>query len=245
MTATPLQPKVQKECIAWLEKEFTKDALQAMHQAAYDDLGGKRNKPEIVEHIVQGLTLENMQKVLGAVQVREFLADCYNTKCKTCKEAIQELRNIMCDVPDVPDLKKLKLADDYDDLTNEEEFRLMALAKTVHIISTPYTTNKLGAKKAAATKDFHDNRTAGVYVFNPNTGLAAAGAYHQMNEEKQDQMWLKIWTDVAKKVKSTGGKCFVMAKGTGPHDRRIEGKAQQGEIGIAELGQIPIEYVYY
>ena len=34
-----------------------------------------------------------------------------------------------------------------------------------------------GANKAAATKMFHDNQAAGVYTFNPNSGLRpAAGA---------------------------------------------------------------------
>ena len=66
-----------------------------------------------------------------------------------------------------------------------------------------------------------------------------------MDAEQQGQMWLKLWTDVCKKTKKTGGTCFVMAKGTGPRDRVIEGKAQHGEINIAELAEVPIEYVYY
>ena len=36
-----------------------------------------------------------------------------------------------------------------------------------------------------------------------------------------------------------------MAKGTGKDDRVIEGKAQLGEINIAEMADVPIEYVYY
>ena len=40
----------------------------------------------------------------------------------------------------------------------------------------------------------------------------------------------QLWTEVLKKVKSTGGTCYVMAKGTGPNDRRLEGNAQQGEV---------------
>ena len=76
----------------------------------------------------------------------------------------------------------------------------MEVATKVHIISTPYITNTgatssslpdclagkvivrslagaAGANKAAATKMFHDNQAAGVYTFNPNSGLRpAAGA---------------------------------------------------------------------
>ena len=74
------------------------------------------------------------------------------------------------------------------------------VATKVNIISTPYITNTgatssslpdclagkvivrslagaAGANKAAATKMFHDNQAAGVYTFNPNSGLhPAAGA---------------------------------------------------------------------
>ena len=47
------------------------------------------------------------------------------------------------------------------------------------------------------------------------------------------------------RTQQTGGTCYVMAKGTGPRDRVIEGTAQYGEINIAEMAKVPIEYVYY
>ena len=36
-----------------------------------------------------------------------------------------------------------------------------------------------------------------------------------------------------------------MAKGSGPGDRTLEGNAQQGEVNVAELAGVKIEYVYY
>ena len=46
-----------------------------------------------------------------------------------------------------------------------------------------------------------------------NSILAAAEG---MSAEVQGQKWLQLWTQVCEKVKATNGKCFVMAKGTGP-----------------------------
>ena len=66
-----------------------------------------------------------------------------------------------------------------------------------------------------------------------------------MGSQEQAQMWLKIWTDVALRTQETGGVCYVMANGTGEHDRVIEGSAQHGEINIAHGFGIPVEYVYY
>ena len=45
-------------------------------------------------------------------------------------------------------------------------------------------------------------------------------------------------------MQATGGTCFVMAEGT-PQNRTLEGKAQQGEVNVAEMAKVPIEYVYY
>ena len=56
---------------------------------------------------------------------------------------------------------------------------------------------------------------------------------------------LQLWTDVLKKTQKTGGKCFVMAKGTGRRDRLLEGNAQSGEVNVAEGFGVEIEYVYY
>ena len=56
---------------------------------------------------------------------------------------------------------------------------------------------------------------------------------------------LQLWTDVLKVTQTTGGKCFVMAKGTGPSDRVLEGSAQSGELNVAEGFGVGIEYVYY
>ena len=136
-------------------------------------------------------------------------------------------------------------SDSYEGLTNEEDFRLVDVATIVHIISTPWVTNVPGSNKAKATKMVHDNSDAGVYTFNPNTGLRAAAAAEGMTEEEQGKKWLQLWTNVCKKVQATGGTCFVMAKGTGPDDAVLEGNAQQGEVNVAELSRVNIEYVYY
>ena len=45
-------------------------------------------------------------------------------------------------------------------------------------------------------------------------------------------------------VKLTGGKCFVIAKGTS-QSHMLEGTAQQGVVNVAELAGLPIEYVFY
>jgi len=136
-------------------------------------------------------------------------------------------------------------ADQYQGLTNEEDFKQVHQAKVVNIISTPWITNPHGAAKAAATKAYHDNPAAGIYTFNPNTGLTAAAAAHNLNQEQQGQKWLKLWTDVLKKTKQTRGTCFVMAKGSGKHDHVLEGNAQSGEVQVAELADVDIQYVYY
>ena len=132
--------------------------------------------------------------------------------------------------------------DQYQDLTNAEDFAQVHSAKIVHIISTPFVSNKPAAMKAAATKITHDLPAAGVYVFNPNTGLKASAVFHGVDQSKR---WLELWTRVARKVQETKGTCFVMARGTCADDREIEGNAQHGEIQIAEGFGIPIEYVYY
>ena len=72
--------------------------------------------------------------------------------------------------------------------------------------------------------------------------LAAAEG---MSAEVQGQKWLQLWTQVCEKVKATNGKCFVMAKGTGPDDFTLEGNAQQGELNIANLAGVEVEFVYY
>ena len=118
-------------------------------------------------------------------------------------------------------------------------------AKTVNIISTPWITNKPGSNKAVATKMFYDNPAAGVYTFNPNSGLRAAAAAEGMSAEEQGKKWLQLWTQVCEKVKATKGTCFVMAKGTGPDDFKLEGNAQQGELNIAKLAGVTVTFVYY
>lgn len=130
-------------------------------------------------------------------------------------------------------------------LTNSEDFAQIPRATTVHIISSPWITNQPAVKKAAATKMFHDNARAGVYTFNPTTGLRAAAEDAGISSEEQGRLWLKIWTEVAKDVQRTGGKCFIMAKGTSMQDYVLEGAAQHGEKNVAELARIPIEYVFY
>ena len=116
----------------------------------------------------------------------------------------------------------------------------------VHIISTPYDkVNPIAGRKAVATKNYYDNVSAGIYTFNPNSGLRAAAAAHNMGTDEQGQKWLELWTSVLKKVKQTHGKCFVMAKGTDMNNYELEGKAQKGEVNVAELAEVSIEYVFY
>lgn len=161
-------------------------------------------------------------------------------------------------VPPKPALSSAKSSGNYQGLTNEADFAQMDEAKVVHIISSPYyKTNPIAGAKAKATKNFHDNPEQGIYVFNPNTGLTAAAAVHGLDEKQQGEEWLRIWTDVLAKTKETGGKCFVMAKAkakakvrwpqwrNGPKEYVIEGGAQKGEINVAKLAGVPIEYVPY
>eukprot|EP00966_Prymnesium_polylepis_P198646 4604248-Prymnesium_polylepis.1 len=99
----------------------------------------------------------------------------------------------------------------YQGLTNEEDFEQVATATKVNIISCPYhETNPVAGRKAAATKDFHDNAAAGIYTFNPNSGLKAAAEARNMTPDEQGKKWLELWTEVAMKVQETGGTCFVI-----------------------------------
>jgi len=150
--------------------------------------------------------------------------------------------------PAYPPLQELMPPpDSYQGLTNTEDFDQVSSAVKVHILSSPWITNKPAAAKAAATKMFHDKPSVGVYTFNPNSGLRAAALAVGMSEEQQGRRWLTLWTQVAKRVKDTGGTCFVIAKATGPspNDFALEGSAQQGEINVANLAGISIEYVMY
>jgi len=136
----------------------------------------------------------------------------------------------------------------YQGLSNKEDFEQVAKAATVHIISCPYDkTNPVAGRRAAAVKDSRDDPFARVYVFNPNSGLVAAAEAAGMTPEQQGKKWLRLWTEVANRVQETGGSCFVIVKGTGPgpDDFVVEGNAQKGEINVAKLAKIPIEYVKY
>ena len=130
-------------------------------------------------------------------------------------------------------------------MTAAHDWRQVEQATTVHIISTPYDkANPIAGAKATATKNYHDNEVAGVYVFNPNTGLRAAAEAAGMSEAEQGAKWLQLWTEVCMKVQATGGNCFVMAKGTA-QSHKLEGKAQQGEVNVAKMARVPIHYVFY
>ena len=121
----------------------------------------------------------------------------------------------------------------YQGLTNKEDFEQVATATTVNIISCPYhVTNPVAGRKAEATKNFYDSAPAGVYTFNPNSGLVAAAEAAGMTPEQQGKKWLKLWSKVAQRVQETGGTCFVIVKGTGagPSDFIVEGDAQEGEV---------------
>ena len=121
----------------------------------------------------------------------------------------------------------------YQGLTNNEDFEQVESATKVNIISCPYDkTNPVAGRKAAATKDFHDDPTAGIYTFNPNSGLKAAAEARNMTPEEQGKKWLELWTGVAERVQETGGVCFVIVKdtGPGPNDFVVEGNAQPGEV---------------
>jgi hypothetical protein len=101
--------------------------------------------------------------------------------------------------------------------------------------------------------------SADVYTFNRNTGLRAAAEKEGMSAAEQAELWtgkkwlqlwtgkkwLQLWMNVCHKVKATRGTCFVMARGSGPGDRTLEGNVQQGEVNAAELAGVAIEYVYY
>jgi hypothetical protein len=128
----------------------------------------------------------------------------------------------------------------YQGLTNAEDFKQVQSAKVVHIISTPYDkANPVAGRKAVATKDFHDNPAAGIYVFNPNTGLRAAAEAQNMSKEEQGRQWLRLWTEVLEIVANTGGKCFVMAKDIGQGQYTLEGGAQSGEVNVAKFALDP------
>ena len=130
-------------------------------------------------------------------------------------------------------------------MTAAEDWRQVKSATTVHIISTPRDrANPRAGAKARATKDFHDNPNAGIYVFNPNSGLRAAAEAAGMSEEEQGARWLQLWTEVCMKVQATGGTCFVMGRGTA-QSSVLEGKAQQGEVNVAKMAGVPIEYICY
>ena len=132
------------------------------------------------------------------------------------------------------------------ELTNEEDFRQVYEAKVVNIISTPWhVTNPTAGRNADATKIIHDNPQAGIYTFNPNTGLRAAAAAAGMSEAEQGRRWLEIWVRVLHKVKKTRGTCYVMAKGTDEDNFELEGGAQHGEVSIAKGFHVPLEYVFY
>ena len=131
--------------------------------------------------------------------------------------------------------------DSYRGLSNTDDFAQVYAANVVHIISAPYyKANPVSGEKAAATKLFHDHAEAGVYTFNPNSGLRAAAEAQQMSEAEQGRQWLKLWTEVMQRVKTTGGKCFVMAKGT-PENHELEGGAQKGEVNVAKFALDPEE----
>ena len=73
--------------------------------------------------------------------------------------------------------------------------------------------------------------------------LNAAAAAHNMGREEQGQKWLKLWTNVLKRTQKTGGKCFVMAKGTGLRDCVLEGNAQSGEVQRLCVGDADVEEI--
>ena len=145
--------------------------------------------------------------------------------------------------PEIPEgvSPALPPIDSYHGLTTDEDFRRVFTAKTVHIISAPYyKANPVSGEKAAETKRYHDNAEAGVYTFNPNSGLRAAVADQGMSEAEQGRQWLRLWTEVLQRVKVTGGKCFVMAKST-EASYTLEGGAQKGEVNVAKFALDPEE----
>ena len=131
--------------------------------------------------------------------------------------------------------KERKAAVEQEEMKNKQDFEHVHEAKVVDIISTPYLTNEPAAAMAVATKEKHDNVAAGIYTFNPNSGLKAAAEAREMTPEEQGKKWLELWTEVAMKVQDTGGTCFVIVKGTphGPKDFVVEGNAQPGEVRAA------------
>ena len=197
----------------------------------------------VLAHQWESVKAAKLQKVVwddARMLISQLLSEDVGDRPQTWLEVLdsQFLRVVISE--GVPPL------DSYRGWTNAEDFRQLETASVVNIISTPWITNQSGgAVKAAATKMYHDNTTGGVYTFNPNTGLRAAAAMEGMSAEVQGQKWLQLWTVVCEMVQATGGTCFVMAKGTGPDDYDLEGNAQQGELNIAKLAKVKIEFVYY
>lgn len=123
-------------------------------------------------------------------------------------------------------------------------------AAVVHIISTPYDKDPKNPRPAIGdlgekiVRD-HGSEATGAKVFNPNKDLRRMAEAQGMSEAEQGQKWLHLWTDVMKRVKQTNGICFVIARETRPGEYVLEGGAQHGEVNIAQLAGVRIEYVGY
>ena len=145
---------------------------------------------------------------------------------------------------------------------------MMSRAKVINIISTPFLS-AAGRNKASYIKMHTENTGTSctveeykqlpkaqqakflqeqdydkVFTFYPNTDLETAA---RTTNQNQDNYWVKLWVDVAKKTRSTNGVCFVIVKNTGPKpfDFIVEGRMQGEEEKAARQLGIPIKYVKY
>ena len=115
--------------------------------------------------------------------------DAQELIAKLLSEDVADRPQAWVDVLEDPFLRKVDEegvppVDNYQGLTNKEDYEQVERATTVNIISTSWITNKAGASKAVATKIYHDNPSAGVYTFNPNSGLRAAAMAEKMSAEE-------------------------------------------------------------
>ena len=70
----------------WLDRNFNKEPLQALHQVRHGDLGTKHSKDVLIERIVSGLPLEQLPSVLGAVNVRALARELFGASKEQTKK---------------------------------------------------------------------------------------------------------------------------------------------------------------
>ena len=118
--------------------------------------------------------------------------------------------------------------------------RLLQATVPVHLISTPYEV-RAGLDKAREIKEDNHNPPHS-YCYNPNT------------DSPQDAGggWLQSWIKVCKRTKQTNGTVYVVFNrrktgnyGDGKYKGWFDGKAQGGEVELAETLNCTISLVGY